>query len=67
MKLTNRTYQVYICKDQECGVIQRGNKKEMTALYEACKADPELYHVELMKYSVPNYWIAIEKYHKENK
>lgn len=67
MKLTSRTYQVYICKGQECGVLKRGNKKEMAALFEACKADPDFEHVALMKYSVPNYWTTIEKYYKENK
>ena len=62
MKKTNRTYQVYISNQKVSGSLARGTKKEMAALYEQVKEDPEYECVILSKWSERyNCWYDVEK------
>jgi hypothetical protein len=62
MKLTDKTYQVYTTTDTYTNVAGRGSKREMQALFDACKNNTEYTLVALMKYSVRyNCWYSVEK------
>ena len=63
MKPTNKTYQVYTANGVECGVLKRGTKKEMVALFNECKSDTKHETIILHRYSEKyNCWYAIEKH-----
>ena len=62
MKKTNRTYKVYITNAKMAGSLGIGTKKEMTALYEQVKNNPEYDCVALIKWSERyNCWYDVEK------
>lgn len=64
MKKTNQTYQVYVANNVSCGVLARGKKSDMIALFNETKNDPEYECVILSKWSVRyNCWQAIEKFY----